>query len=116
MFQLDSNLEFSIFNRVYNESLEKLKADLIERGKKVAWIYQRDNLTADQLKRAQIEEKHLKVVSEFIDNSNHVINLMIDQLLNKKEDQILWHDEWMREVESNRQFVESIIAKYKKLK
>lgn len=116
MFPFDINLDFAIYNGLYHETLEKVKKDLIDRSRKVAWVYQRDNLTDDQLKRVRLEEEHIRLMGEFIDNANHIVKIMMDHISDRQENQIIWYEEWKRQVKENYDFTEMMISKYKNLK
>lgn len=116
MIQFDINLEFAIFSKVYEEKLNLLKQDLLKRKQTLKWVYERDNLTAEQLKKANAEEEHIGLVVDYIRNTENLFQVVLNVLVDKRQDQINWHNEWKREVEKNLEFTQFMITKFAKPK
>lgn len=116
MIQFDIDLEFAIFTKVYEDTLELVTQDLAKRKQNLKWVYERDNLTADQLKKANAEEAHISLMVDYIRASENVFKALMDSLSNRRENQIDWHAEWKKEAEDHVKFVELMISKYRKLK
>lgn len=116
MIQYDVNAEFAIFSEVYNETLQRVKQDLAERKQKVKWVYERDNLTAEQLKKTNAEEEHILLMVEYIRISEQLLQTMFEVLHRSRQDQIYWFEEWKKEGEKGLEFTQMMIQKYQKLK
>lgn len=116
MIQFDINLEYAIFKEAYAASLEKVKQDLAKRKQLVHWVYERDNLTAEQIKKTNQEEEHISIMVEYIVQSELLINSLVGLLVNRRQDQIDWHEEFKREQEKGLQFTEMMLVKYQKLR
>lgn len=116
MIQFDINLEYAIFKEAYTASLDKVKQDLDKRKQLVKWVYERDNLTADQIKKTNQEEEHISIMIEYIVQSELLINSLVDLLVNRRQDQIDWHEEFIKEQEKGIQFTEMMLVKYQKLR
>ncbi len=113
---MDINLEFSIFSKVFKEELSKVKIDISERTRSLSWVYSQKNLDKTVLKRANTEESHLKLLVSFILATETVFSLMEKELKSKSDLQIDWYEEWARDAENHKKYVELMVNKYKKLK
>ena len=116
MIQFDINLEYAIFKETYDASLEKLKEDLSKRKELVKWVYERLNLTPVQIKKTNQEEEHIATVVDFIVQSESLIKALIDLLVDRRQNQIDWHEEFIKEQENSIRFTETMITKYQKLR
>jgi hypothetical protein len=116
MIQFDINLEYAIFKEAYADALNAVKQDLAKRKQLVKWVYERDNLSTEQIKKTNQEEEHIAVMVEYVVQSELLINSLVNLLVNRRHDQIDWHEEFLREQEKGLQFTEMMITKYQKLR
>lgn len=116
MIQFDVNLEFAIFSKVYEESLDKLTQDLHKRKQNLKWVYERDNLTAEQLKKANAEEEHILLIVEYIRAVEEMLQITRDVLDNRRENQIDWHQEYLKECQKGVEFTEMMMSKLSKIR
>lgn len=75
MIQFDLNLEYAILTMAYADTLTRAKEDLAERKRKLKWLYEKDNLTAEHLKRANTEESHIRLMVEYIQITEDVFKV-----------------------------------------
>lgn len=113
---MDISLEYAIFNEAYKEALTQLREDLKIRSWALKQVYERDGLTKQIIDKANKEEAYIKNIISYITASEHVIKILIDHLIDKKQIQINWHEEWKQECFEHQRFVESMLNKYNQLK
>lgn len=100
--------EQAILKFAYTEMLGKVKADLIARGEKVRWIYTQE-LTADRLKRVQIEEDHITQLAGFIETVENLIAALEDAVEDRRGIEIIWHKEYINELEDHARYSRDMI-------